>query len=124
MKKFLLLFCLAGAALAEGSFELDPAKTDITFTLPATLHTVHGMFKLKRGAMHFDPNTGKAGGEILIDLASGASGNGSRDKRMQNEILETKKYPEAIFKPDSVKGRLAAFDRCARRRPVYDDLPF
>ncbi|HMD49328.1 MAG TPA: YceI family protein [Bryobacteraceae bacterium] len=104
--KYLLLLCLAGAAFAESSFELDPSKTEINFTLPATMHTVHGTFKLKRGAIHFDPATGKAGGEIVVDLASGASGNGSRDKRLQNEILETKKYPEAIFKPDSLKGRL------------------
>jgi polyisoprenoid-binding protein YceI len=72
------------------------------------MHTVHGNFKLKRGSIQLDPATGKADGEIVIDLASGDSGNGSRDKRLHNEILDTKKYPEAIFKPDSVKGRLAA----------------
>lgn len=106
MKKYLLLFFLAGTALAENSFDLDPAKTEINFTLHDPLHTVHGTFKLKSGSLHFDLASGKAGGEIVIDLASGESGNGSRDKRMKNEILETKKYPDAIFKPDTVKGRL------------------
>jgi len=106
MNRFLLFVCVAGAAFADSSFELDPSKTEITFALPATMHTVHGNFKLKRGSIQFDPATGKAGGEIVIDLTSGASGSSSRDKRMHNEILETKKYPEATFKPDSVKGRL------------------
>jgi len=106
MKKYLFLFCFAGLALGESSFQLDPSKTEINFTLHDPLHTVHGSFKLKRGDIHFDPATGKAGGEIVIDLASGASGNGSRDKRMQKEVLESQKYPEAIFVPDSIKGRL------------------
>ncbi|HYK17357.1 MAG TPA: YceI family protein [Bryobacteraceae bacterium] len=106
MKKFVLLFCLAGAAFADSSFELDPPKTEIHYTLHDPLHTVHGTFKLRRGSIHFDPATGKAGGEIVIDVASGASGSDSRDKRMHKEILESKKYPEAVFKPSSVKGRL------------------
>ncbi len=106
MKKYLLLFCLAGLVLGESTFQLDPSKTEINFTLHDPLHTVHGSFKLKRGDIHFDPATGKAGGEIVIDVASGASGNGSRDKRMQKEVLESQKYPEAIFVPDSIQGRL------------------
>jgi polyisoprenoid-binding protein YceI len=108
MKKLLLLLlCLAGPAPADSSFELDPAQTEIRFTLHDPLHTVNGTFKLKRGAIHFDPASGKAGGEIVIDVPSGSSGNGSRDKRMHKEILESQKYPEAVFAPDSVQGRLA-----------------
>ena len=106
MKQLLLFVCVAGAAFAVSSFELDPSKTEINFALPATMHTVHGTFTLKRGSIQVDPVTGKAGGEIVIDLTSAASGSGSRDKRMHNDILETKKYPEAVFKPDSMKGRL------------------
>ena len=106
MKQYLLLFCVAGLALGENSFQLDPTKTEVNFTLHDPLHTVHGSFKLKRGAIQFDQATGKASGEIVIDVASGASGNGSRDKRMQKEVLESQKYPEAIFIPDSIQGRL------------------
>jgi polyisoprenoid-binding protein YceI len=105
MRRLFFASCLASLAFADTAFELDPAKTEIKFTLHDVLHTVHGTFKLKRGAIHFDPVTGKAGGEIVIDVASGDSGNGSRDKRMHKEILESKRYPEAVFIPDSVKGR-------------------
>jgi polyisoprenoid-binding protein YceI len=106
MHRLLLASCLATLAFADSAFELDPAKTEINFTLHDVLHTVHGTFKLKRGSIHFDPATGKASGEIVIDVASGASGNGSRDKRMHKEILESTRYPEAVFTPDSVQGRL------------------
>jgi polyisoprenoid-binding protein YceI len=105
MIKQSLLLLFAPLAFG-GTFDLDPTKTEIHYILPATLHTVHGTFKLKRGSISFEPPAGKASGEIVIDITSGDSGNGSRDKRMHKEILETGKYPEAVFIPDSVQGRL------------------
>jgi polyisoprenoid-binding protein YceI len=86
--------------------ELNPAKTEIAFTVSDPLHTVHGTFKLKRGNIRFDPETGKASGEIVIDVPSGASGSGMRDRRMHKDVLESQKYPEAVFLPDRVDGRL------------------
>ncbi len=106
-----LAFAIAPAycgAASSISLELDPAKTEITFTLHDPLHTVHGMFKLKRGAINFDPDSGKASGEIVIDVASGESGSGARDKRMHKDVLESQKYPEAVFTPDRVNGKLPA----------------
>jgi polyisoprenoid-binding protein YceI len=106
MRLLFIASCLASVAFADSGFELDPTKTDVNFTLHDVLHTVHGTFKLKRATMHFDPVSGKAGGEIVIDVASGESGSGSRDKRMHKEILESQRYPEAVFVPDHVQGRL------------------
>ena len=109
MRNFVLaLICAGVLAAADTAFELDPAKTEVAFTVTDTLHTVHGTFQLKRGVIRFDPETGKAAGEIVIDVSSGQSGNGSRDKRMLREILESQKYPEAVFTPDHVEGKLAS----------------
>jgi polyisoprenoid-binding protein YceI len=88
--------------------DLDPARTSITFTLGSVLHTVHGSFELKRGNMRFDSDTGKAGGEIVVDVTSASTGNDSRDRRMHQEILESARYPEAIFVPDRITGALAS----------------
>ena len=77
------------------------------FTFPATLHTVHGSFKLKRGAIRFDPATGKIGGELVVDASSGASGDEGRDRRMHKDILESGRYPEIVFTPDRVDGAIA-----------------
>lgn len=101
------LILLCAAAQAQETFQLDPSKTDIRFTLHDPLHTVHGTFKLKRGTIQLDSATGKAAGEIVIDTTSGASGNGSRDHRMHKEILESQRYPEAVFTPSRVDGRIA-----------------
>jgi len=104
----LALVCAGVLAGADTVLELNPGKTEIAFVVGSALHTIHGTFKLKRGSIRFDPETGKATGEIVIDVASGASGSGMRDKRMHKEILESQKYPEAVFTPDRVDGHLAA----------------
>jgi polyisoprenoid-binding protein YceI len=85
---------------------LDSAQTRIEFTLGATLHTVHGSFRLKSGEIRFDPGTGKASGKVVVDATSGESGNASRDKKMHREILESEKFAEIVFTPTQVKGAL------------------
>jgi len=109
MKRRLLLslLCALPLAAAESTVELDPVRTTISFTLGDVLHTVHGTFKLKHGSITFDSSTGKASGEIVVDVASGNSGGGTRDKRMHKEILESARYPEAVFTADRVSGELA-----------------
>jgi len=85
----------------------DPATTQVDFTLGATLHTVHGMFKLKSGQIHFDPATGKAGGLIILDATSGNTDNSSRDQKMHREILESAQFPEIAFSATQVMGPAA-----------------
>ena len=62
---------------------------------------------LKNGAVHFDPDSGKAGGEIVVFATSGDSGNSSRDEKMHKEVLESAKYPDVVFHPTQVEGKVA-----------------
>lgn len=88
-------------------FELDPAKTQIEFTLDAFLHTVHGTMKLTQGAVTIDPATGKTSGRIVVDARSANTGNDGRDNKMHKEVLESQKYPEITFTPVQIQGQLA-----------------
>lgn len=97
----------ARAGTSEIVLKLDPAQSKVHWTLGSALHTVHGTFALKNGSVHFDPETGKAGGEIVVNATSGESGNDSRDARMKKEILETAKYSEIVFRPIQVEGKVA-----------------
>lgn len=83
---------------------LDPARTQMTFTLGATFHSVEGSFKLKSGAIRFNPATGEARGDVVVDATSGESGNNSRDRKMHKSVLESQNYPEIIFVPERVQG--------------------
>ena len=42
----------------EATLLLDPEKTIVRFTLEATIHTVHGTFRLKNGAINSMPQPG------------------------------------------------------------------
>jgi polyisoprenoid-binding protein YceI len=103
-----LVFLIVPLALAQKENKgmkvtLDPAQTEIHWKLSG-LHTTHGTFKLKSGELVFNPATGVAEGEILVDATTGESGNPARDKRMQDEVLESKLYPAVFFHPTQFKG--------------------
>jgi polyisoprenoid-binding protein YceI len=106
-----LFICLGRMSEAQSSttkvtVHLDPQKTEIHWTLHSTLHTVNGTFRLKGGVMTFDPATGAAQGEFLVDVKTGESDDKTRDEKMQNEVLESEKYPEAFFHPLKISGVL------------------
>lgn len=89
-------------------FNLDPTLSNLHWTLGSSLHTVHGTFVLKQGSLQIDPASGKLSGEIVADAASGNSGNDSRDKKMHKEVLESARFSEVVFRPDSFTGKLAS----------------
>ncbi|GGG74377.1 hypothetical protein GCM10011585_16240 [Edaphobacter dinghuensis] len=104
-----VLTLLAASAGAQSlptkmTLRFDPATTKINWTLKDILHTVHGTFQLKSGLIVFDEDTGTADGEIIVETASAESGNNARDERMRKDVLESTKYPEAIFHPEKVTG--------------------
>jgi polyisoprenoid-binding protein YceI len=91
----------------EIALEIDPAQSKVRWTLEGTVHSVHGTFTFKKGTLQLDRSTGKARGEIIVDAASGNSGNDGRDKKMHREILESGQFPDVIFRPDRVEGKIA-----------------
>lgn len=110
---FVLSFCCAllfslRVSAQETVVQLDPGKTTVNFTLSDVLHTVHGTFQLKSGTINFDPSSGAASGDVVIDAASGDSGSHARDKKMKKDILETERYPAIEFLPRHVIGRVAS----------------
>jgi polyisoprenoid-binding protein YceI len=104
----LALSCAAiPAHAAQMWLVLDPAATPVKFTLSDFHGGVHGTFKLKRGTIVFDPESGAASGELVVDAASGDSGHNGRDSRMHQNILESAKYPDIVFTPDRVDGKVS-----------------
>jgi polyisoprenoid-binding protein YceI len=102
----LLLFIAPLAFAQQVTVQVDPAATQVEFTVDSTLHTVHGSFHLKSGAITFDRATGKASGTLVVDAATGESGDGKRDDKMRREVLETQKFPDLVFTAQEVTGKL------------------
>jgi polyisoprenoid-binding protein YceI len=110
---FLLAAALAWGQAQEATLNFDPAQTTVNFTLGDVLHTVHGSFRLKTGQVRFDPATNSISGELVVDAPSGNSGSTGRDRKMHKEILQSVRYPEVIFRPDRVDGKVLASGRSA-----------
>jgi polyisoprenoid-binding protein YceI len=106
MRFFALALLLAGVPLAgqEVALEIDPARSTVRFELDAMLHTVRGAFAVKGGRIRFNPATGSISGEIVVDAASGSSGNEGRDRKMHTTVLESGRYPEIILRPVRIAG--------------------
>ena len=84
--------------------ELDPAQSTIQWALAGNVHTVHGTFRLKQGHLALDASTGQVSGDVTADASSGESGNGTRDKRMNKDILESQQFPEIRLTPHKIEG--------------------
>lgn len=94
---------LAAPAEAEPfQLVLDPAATEISFTLGARLHTVRGSFALVTGALAFDPDSSAASGEIRVDARSGDTGIDRRDRVMHEEVLDSAHHPLLVFRPERI----------------------
>jgi polyisoprenoid-binding protein YceI len=120
----ILAVTLVPAALAQQPeneqfhLHLDPASTEVHFTLKDTLHTVRGSFHLSAGDIVFNARTGEAHGLFSVECGSGASGNDTRDGRMKNELLEAPKFPLATFEPQKVTGFNPAPDAANGARKI------
>jgi len=100
---------LASAARAQDTIvRFDASRAKVEFSVGSTLHTVQGTFKLKSGEVRFEPATGKASGAIVVAATSGDSENEGRDKKMHERVLQSDKFPEIIFIPSQVRGKIAA----------------
>lgn len=107
-----VLGVVAGAASVAARAEetvltLRPDRTRVAFLLDATTHEVKGTFALESGQIRFDPAGGAASGEVRIDLRAAATGNQRRDRTMHRDVLETGRFPFAVFRPTRVRGALA-----------------
>jgi len=104
LSAFLLLSAgnLLGQNPDKMRLHLDPATTEIHFTLKDTIHTVHGTFQLKSGDLVLDTRNGTADGTINVDTGSGVSGNDTRDGKMKRDYLQVPSFPVASFQAQKV----------------------
>lgn len=101
---------MVGASLAMGAepvvLEVDAAASSATFTLGATLHTVHGEMPITSGRLRFDPDGGEASGEVVLDASGAVTGDDKRDEKMHEEVLRSNEFPRLVFRLERVDGAL------------------
>ena len=104
---FALAAVLAPAALAEHqTFVVNPDASEVKITLKTTHEVVNGAFHIQSGSIEFDRSTPKMQGSVVVLAGSGKTGNDSRDKKMNKEILKVEQYATVSFEPKTYTGAL------------------
>ncbi len=105
---FALAAILAPAALAQHkTFVVNPDASEVKMTLKTTHELVNGSFHVQSGSIAFDRSAPQTSGLIAVVAGSGKTGNGSRDKKMNKDILKVEQYATVSFEPKSYAGSIA-----------------
>ncbi|MGA8938310.1 MAG: YceI family protein [Acidobacteriaceae bacterium] len=105
---FALTVILASPALAQHqTFTINPDASEVRMTLNATHEVVHGAFHVQSGLIEFDRGASTMSGSIIVSATSGKTGNDSRDKKMDKDVLKTEQYTTVLFTPRGYTGTIA-----------------
>ena len=111
MKSFIVLaiaVILAPAALAQHqTFAVNPDVSEVKMTLNTTHELVNGTFHIQSGSIEFDRSTSMMLGSVVVLAGSGKTGNDSRDKKMNKDILKVDQYTTVSFVPKTYTGTIA-----------------
>jgi polyisoprenoid-binding protein YceI len=103
-----LAAALAPSALAQHqTFVVNPDASEVKMTLNTTHEIVNGAFHVQSGSIEFDRSTPKMLGSVVILAGSGKTGNDSRDKKMNKDILKVEQYATVSFEPKTYTCDLA-----------------
>jgi polyisoprenoid-binding protein YceI len=100
---------LARGALAQNqTFVVNPDASEVKMTLKTTHERVNGAFHVQSGSIDFDRSAPKMSGSVVVLAGSGKTGNNSRDKKMNKDILEVNRHATVSFEPKTYTGAIAA----------------
>ena len=105
----MLPFTLIASALAQHRvLTVNPGSSKVDMTLKTNHDTVLGTFHIQSGTIDYDSSANTIAGTVVVAAGSGNTGNESRDKKMDKDILDTQKYNAVTFAPKSYTGTIAA----------------
>ncbi|GGG74983.1 YceI family protein [Edaphobacter dinghuensis] len=105
----LAIILAPAAALAQHqTFVLNPDTSEVKMTLNTTHEVVKGTFHIQSGSIEFDYSSLKMSGSVAVLAGSGKTGNNSRDKKMNKDILKMDQYTTISFMPKTYTGTIAS----------------
>lgn len=97
---------LSTSAWSQQHYKVDPAASEIHFSLGSFDGAVKGTFRVSSGEFTLDPASGAMTGTVAVDAASGDSGNKKRDKNMTADQMKAQTYAEVTFAPTKFSGQV------------------
>lgn len=101
-----MLFALSAFAQHQ-TFTVDPDASQVAWALGGNGHHVSGTFHVQSGSIDFDRSAHTISGSVIVAAGSGNSGEPSRDKKMNNDVLDVAHYSEITFAPQKYDGPIA-----------------
>jgi hypothetical protein len=112
MKSFavlaLALIFAPTASAQHQTFAVNPDASEVKMTLNTTHEVVDGTFHVQSGSINFDRTVSHISGIIIVAAGSGKTGNDSRDKKMNKDILKVDQFATVSFAPKAYNGTIAA----------------
>jgi polyisoprenoid-binding protein YceI len=100
---------LASLAFAQSqSLTVNPSASQVAFALAGSGHHVQGTFHVQSGLIVFDRTAQTISGTVVVAAGSGDSGEPSRDKKMNSDVLDVSHFSEVTFAPKTYTGTIAA----------------
>ncbi|MGH9562246.1 MAG: YceI family protein [Terracidiphilus sp.] len=104
-----LAVLLVPAAFAQHeTFAVNPSASEVRITLKTTHEVVNGVFHVQSGSVEFDRSVPKMSGSVVVAAGSGNTGNDSRDKKMNKDILKVNQFAAVSFEPKTYSGAIAS----------------
>jgi polyisoprenoid-binding protein YceI len=101
------LLLVPSAFAQPQTLTVDPSTSKVAFALTGS-HAVSGTFRVQSGTVDFDRTAAKISGSVVVGAGTGNSGEASRDKKMNSDVLDVAHFAEITFVPQSYQGTLAA----------------
>jgi hypothetical protein len=96
------------AGAQHQTFVVHPDASEVRMTLKTTHELVSGTFHIQSGSIEFDRGSLKMSGSVVVLAGSSKTGNDSRDKKMNKDILQVEQHATVSFEPKSYAGTIAA----------------
>lgn len=103
---FSLFFALSASAQHQ-TFTVNPNDSQVSWSLGGNGHHVEGTFHVQNGSIDFDRTAHTISGSVVVAAGSGNSGEPSRDKKMNKDVLDVEHYSEITFAPQKYDGAIA-----------------
>ena len=105
---FALAVILPSSALAQHqTFTVNPDASEVKMKLNTTHEVVNGTFHIQSGSIEFERSNPRMSGSVVVLAGSGKTGNNSRDKKMNKDILKVDQYTTVSFSPKTYTGTIA-----------------
>ena len=101
----------AGLELAPGKYNVDPAHSRVSFTIPHfVVSEVQGRFNDVKGSFVLDKDIGKSKVDVTVQIASIDTAEKKRDDHLKSaDFFDAKKFPTMTFKSKKFTGNLEDF---------------